>query len=153
MTIGDKELNGKGIPLLRASSEKEINFYFAYTHSGMYDLGIEGPGGTIWHSFPYGFHPPLPYLPFDRISFCSLASDQRSILFFTDTLYLAALANVGVGILRLRGGERPESSLTFLTDPRPERWGRRTLQEVLNTFDTTPQGLGRTQAQTRRGFP
>ena len=92
MTTIDKELNGKGIPLLRASSEKEINFYFAYTHPGMYDLGIEGPGGTIWHSFPYSLH--LCYLPYDRISFCSLAPDQRSILFFTDTLYLADSAHL-----------------------------------------------------------
>lgn len=92
MTTICNELEGKGVPLLRASSGKEINFYFAYTHPGMYELGIEGPGGTVWHSFPYGAD--RPYLPFDMKSFFSLVPDQRSILFFTDTLYLADSAHL-----------------------------------------------------------
>jgi magnesium-transporting ATPase (P-type) len=68
----------------------------------------------------------------------------------TLTVYLTALAALTSSWLRLRGGERPESSLRFLVDPRPERWGRHTPEEVLRTFNTTADGLGSAEAAGRR---
>jgi len=65
-------------------------------------------------------------------------------------VYLAALAALGSGWLRLRGGQRPESSLAYLADPRPERWGRRAVAEVLRAFGTTTDGLTSAEAYTRR---
>jgi calcium-translocating P-type ATPase len=65
-------------------------------------------------------------------------------------VYLAALlAIAGCGV-RLRGGLRPESTLAFLADPRPERWGRRTVAEALHAFNTTPTGLSSAEAAARR---
>ncbi len=68
----------------------------------------------------------------------------------TITVYLAGLAAVGTTWLRLRGGARSESTLTHLTDPRPERWGRRDVDDVLRTFTTTAQGLRSAEALERR---
>lgn len=55
--------------------------------------------------------------------------------------YVAALTALGTVLLRLRGGDRPESALGYLTDPRPERWGRRPVPSVLRAFHTTEAGL------------
>jgi len=55
--------------------------------------------------------------------------------------YVAALTALGTVLLRLRGGDRPESALGYLTDPRPERWGRRAIPSVLRAFHTTEAGL------------
>jgi calcium-translocating P-type ATPase len=66
------------------------------------------------------------------------------------TGFLAALAVFGTGWLRLFGGRRPEASLTFLADPRPERWGRLSVEEVLRTFNTTVDGLTSAEAAARR---
>jgi magnesium-transporting ATPase (P-type) len=66
--------------------------------------------------------------------------------------YLTALAALVVSWLRLRGGQRPESSLTFLADPRPERWGRHSPEEILRTLNTTADGLSSTEAAARRAL-
>jgi calcium-translocating P-type ATPase len=68
-------------------------------------------------------------------------------------VYLAALAAMGAGWLRLRGGDRPESSLAHLSDPHPERWGRREVEDVLRAFNTTEDGLSSKDAASRRVAP
>jgi calcium-translocating P-type ATPase len=64
--------------------------------------------------------------------------------------YLTALGAVAAGWLRLRGGERPHAFLARLADPRPERWGRRSIASVLEAFHTTTDGLSSAQAVARR---
>jgi magnesium-transporting ATPase (P-type) len=73
-----------------------------------------------------------------------LGAERSSI-----AVYLAALAALGASWLRLRGGERPPSSLAHLHDPRPERWGRWRGEDVLRTFNTTAQGLSSDEAEAR----
>src|SRR5262249_12992889 len=51
-----------------------------------------------------------------------------------DVAYVAGLSALAAGWMRLRGGARPRSALAYLTDPRPERWGRRTIDEALRAF-------------------
>jgi calcium-translocating P-type ATPase len=65
-------------------------------------------------------------------------------------VYLAALAAMGAGWRRLGGGLRPEAALAFLSDPRPERWGRRSVAEVLKTFKASADGLTDAEALHRR---
>ena len=65
-------------------------------------------------------------------------------------VYVAALAAMADGWARLRGGARPQSVTARLVDPKPERWGRRSLEDVLTTLGTTPQGLTTAQALERR---
>jgi len=71
----------------------------------------------------------------------------------TMAVYLASLAAMGLSWWRLRGGARPETALAYLTDPRPERWGRRGILDVLRSFNTTEQGLSTTEARMRRVVP
>jgi magnesium-transporting ATPase (P-type) len=71
----------------------------------------------------------------------------------TALVYLSALTALADGWLRLRGGSRPGSSLAHLADPRPERWGRRALAEVLDAFNTQPEGLTSVEAAARRVPP
>jgi magnesium-transporting ATPase (P-type) len=68
-------------------------------------------------------------------------------------VYIAALAAMTDVWLRLRGGQRPESSLAHLSDPHPERWGRRSVEDVLRALDTTENGLTSTDAAARRQAP
>jgi magnesium-transporting ATPase (P-type) len=68
-------------------------------------------------------------------------------------LYLASLASMGIGWLRLRGGRRSESSLAYLADPRPERWGRRGVADALRAFNTSENGLTSAEAAARRLAP
>ncbi|HZU69141.1 MAG TPA: HAD-IC family P-type ATPase [Ktedonobacteraceae bacterium] len=63
--------------------------------------------------------------------------------------YITALSAVGDAWMRLRGGERPRSSISRLVDPRPERWGRRSVEDVLRTLRTSEQGLSSSEAQQR----
>src|SRR5262249_22992603 len=63
--------------------------------------------------------------------------------------YLTGLPALAVSWLRQRGGERPESALTYLTDPAPERWARRSIAEVLRAFGTSADGLSATDASAR----
>jgi cation-transporting ATPase I len=65
-------------------------------------------------------------------------------------VYVTALGALADGWLRLRGGDRPGITLAHLTDPRPERWGRRSLAQVLRTFHTKVDGLTNKEADQRR---
>ncbi len=66
------------------------------------------------------------------------------------TVYGAALGALAIGWQRLRGGERPRSALARISDPHPERWGQRTIPNVLRTLNTTKEGLTTAQALERR---
>jgi calcium-translocating P-type ATPase len=61
---------------------------------------------------------------------------------------LGALGALAIGWLRLKGG-RPARSATRLVDPLPERWGRRSVEEVLDALDARPTGLSTTEAAQR----
>ena len=65
-------------------------------------------------------------------------------------VYVSALAALIVGWARLRGGARYGAGLAYLTDPRPERWGRRSIPSVLQALQTTNEGLTSQQAAARR---
>jgi cation transport ATPase len=65
-------------------------------------------------------------------------------------VYGTALAAIGIGWARLRGGERPRSLLAGLVDPHPERWGRRSIPATLSALNTSETGLTTTQASERR---
>jgi magnesium-transporting ATPase (P-type) len=77
-----------------------------------------------------------------------LGADRASL-----GVYLGALAAMGAGWARMRGGERADATLAFLSDPRPERWGRRSVMEVLRTFNTSAAGLSTLEAAARRSPP
>ncbi len=64
-------------------------------------------------------------------------------------VYVNALAAMGIGFVRLRGGSRPDSALAYLSDPRPERWGRQKPASVLRAFNTRESGLTAEEANTR----
>jgi calcium-translocating P-type ATPase len=66
------------------------------------------------------------------------------------SVYLAALGALGASWLRLRGGRRHGSTLAHLNDPRPERWARWSIDEVLRAMDTSNEGLTTDEAQSRR---
>ncbi len=63
---------------------------------------------------------------------------------------LAAAVGLVVAWLRLRGGSEPQSSLARLVDPRPERWGRRPVDDVFRALATDRRGL--TSAEAARRF-
>lgn len=63
---------------------------------------------------------------------------------------VASLGALAAGWLRMRGGERRGLSVSRVEDPRPERWGRRSVEEVLRNFDATEEGLTTQAAQERR---
>jgi magnesium-transporting ATPase (P-type) len=65
-------------------------------------------------------------------------------------VYFSALVAMGAVLYRLRGGQRPESILGYLVDPRPERWGRRKVDDVLRAFNTTEDGLTSREADARK---
>jgi calcium-translocating P-type ATPase len=68
-------------------------------------------------------------------------------------VHIAALATLTDSWLRERGGERPLSSLVRLIDPRPERWGARTVPVVLRTLRTSERGLSNIAvAERQRGL-
>jgi calcium-translocating P-type ATPase len=67
--------------------------------------------------------------------------------------YVSALTALIVSWWRLRGGERAESTLSYLADPRPERWGRRPLPALMRSFDTTADGLSSDEASSRQVPP
>ncbi|MBA3559841.1 MAG: cation-transporting P-type ATPase, partial [Gemmatimonadaceae bacterium] len=62
----------------------------------------------------------------------------------------AALAALAVGWARLRGGARAASVSAAIADPRPERWGRQSIAEVLRDFETSEAGLSSVEAVARR---
>ena len=63
---------------------------------------------------------------------------------------VSALAALGLSWVRLRGGARPRAATLGLTDPQPERWGRRETADVLRALDTTDEGLDGAEAARRR---
>ncbi|MFL5660244.1 MAG: HAD-IC family P-type ATPase, partial [Ktedonobacteraceae bacterium] len=63
---------------------------------------------------------------------------------------ISSLAALADGWLRLRGGEQASSTRSMFVDPRPERWGSRSLKEVLRTLRTSEDGLTSEQAAQRR---
>ncbi|MCI0458820.1 MAG: HAD-IC family P-type ATPase [Gemmataceae bacterium] len=64
-------------------------------------------------------------------------------------VYLTAIAALADGVARLSGGQRSRSSLAALVDPRPERWGWRSVERVLRDLNTTEAGLTTVQAAQR----
>jgi cation-transporting ATPase I len=62
---------------------------------------------------------------------------------------LATLAALIVAWLRLRGGSPPRSTTLRLVDPRPEKWGRRAISDVLRALATSERGLSQSVAATR----
>ena len=64
--------------------------------------------------------------------------------------YVGALAAIGGGWLRLRGGRQNRSVTERLSDPQPERFGRQPIDEVLAALDSGRQGLTAEQAAARR---
>lgn len=73
--------------------------------------------------------------------------DLRQALLPVYAVTLAALTDEW---LRLRGGERSGSVLASITEPRPWRWGRQSVNEVLRALETTEDGLTSVQALERR---
>ncbi|HEX4148364.1 MAG TPA: HAD-IC family P-type ATPase, partial [Pirellulales bacterium] len=68
--------------------------------------------------------------------------------------YITALISTGIGWARLHGGERPPSILAQLADPRPERWGGRSAESVLQVMHSRPEGLTPVEALHRhRSLP
>lgn len=65
-------------------------------------------------------------------------------------VYITTLAALGDGWQRLRGGERPHASAAQLVDPRPERWGQRSVTDVLQALHASPDGLSSAEAAARR---
>jgi cation-transporting P-type ATPase I len=65
-------------------------------------------------------------------------------------VYISALAAIADTWARLRGGKRPGSSLSLVADPRPERWGQRSVAEVMKVLQTTEAGLASEAATQRR---
>ncbi|HZR44645.1 MAG TPA: HAD-IC family P-type ATPase, partial [Ktedonobacteraceae bacterium] len=68
----------------------------------------------------------------------------------TRVVYITALAAIADGWLRLRGGERKEATISRLVDPKPERWGHKSVEQVLADLQTSEQGLTSEQAANRR---
>jgi cation-transporting ATPase I len=64
--------------------------------------------------------------------------------------YTAALGALACGHLLLRGGERPRSVTERIADPRPERWGRRSPEDILADLDSGRDGLTSDEALRRR---
>lgn len=65
-------------------------------------------------------------------------------------MYAASFAALGDGWLRLRGGERPRMLTARLGAVHPERWGRRSVQNVLQALNTSETGLTNAQAAERQ---
>src|SRR5205085_3201744 len=63
--------------------------------------------------------------------------------------HLGVLASFAATWRHLRGGTRPRSVITRLTDPRPERWGRLEPEEVLAAMGSEPGGLTSALAHAR----
>ncbi len=63
---------------------------------------------------------------------------------------VAALGALGGGWLRMYGGQRPHSAVARLVDPRPERWGRESLERVFAALDASETGLTTSEAVARR---
>ncbi len=65
-------------------------------------------------------------------------------------VYIAALAVIADGWLRLRGGQRFESTISRLADPHPECWGQLDIASVLQTLRSSKAGLTSAEATQRQ---
>ncbi|MDQ3548402.1 MAG: HAD-IC family P-type ATPase [Chloroflexota bacterium] len=63
---------------------------------------------------------------------------------------VAALGAMADGWARSRGGERRQNLTTRIQDPQPERWGERSIEDILRSLHTTETGLTSAQAIERR---
>jgi cation-transporting ATPase I len=75
---------------------------------------------------------------------------EPGLLRASHATYVAALGAIGAAWERLRGGRRARSVISRLTDPRPERWGRLSPDEVLEAVAGRREGLAQTEADGRR---
>ncbi len=75
---------------------------------------------------------------------------EIALLGASRSVYVAALAALGDQWLRLRGGQVPHATQVRIVDPRPERWGERSVESVLQTLNTSPDGLSTAQANERQ---
>ncbi len=64
-------------------------------------------------------------------------------------VYVASLLAMADSAFRLRGGHRQGSAITSLVDPRPERWGTRSIEATLKAFTSTETGLTTAEADRR----
>ena len=64
---------------------------------------------------------------------------------------LATTAGLFLAWLRLRGGSPPQATALRLADPRPERWGRQAVDEVLRALASEERGLSDVEAAVRIG--
>lgn len=72
--------------ILKASSEKKINFYFSLVNDHTYALVIKNKDHIDRHIFPYRNG---EYLPFYRRPLVTLAANREAVLFYADDIYLA----------------------------------------------------------------
>jgi calcium-translocating P-type ATPase len=75
---------------------------------------------------------------------------QPGVLRASLGVYVSALAALADGTARLAGGRRPGAALASLVDPRPERWGRRSVPGALRALRTTADGLSAREAARRK---
>lgn len=75
---------------------------------------------------------------------------QPGLIRASQSFYVSALAALADGWLRLRGGERPHAALSTLVDPRPERWGERSVEATLDALGTSEDGLTSADAEQRQ---
>jgi calcium-translocating P-type ATPase len=75
---------------------------------------------------------------------------EPGLLRASHATYVGALGAIGAGWERLRGGRRARSVISRLTDPRPERWGRRSVDDVLDAMASRREGLTKREAEQRR---
>jgi hypothetical protein len=64
-------------------------------------------------------------------------------------IFITSLIALADGWLRQLGGERQGARSVHLADPHPERWGRRSVEEVLHLVHTSENGLSNEQAAER----
>lgn len=57
------------------------------------------------------------------------------------TVYITALGALATGWFRLRGAMYPASTAPSLVDPHPERWGRMSIEDVMQYLNSNEQGL------------
>jgi calcium-translocating P-type ATPase len=95
----------------------------------------------------------------DSIGFSLISNIVGVVLRFTSaqnlaiasrTSFIASLGAIADGWFRMRGGERPETGLTDLVDPHPERWGQRSVAEVISSVKSSEEGLSTTEARKRK---
>lgn len=81
-------------PILRASSPAGTDFFFSTDSRGIHSVELSAPDGRT-ASYPFAGR--SEYLPYDWKSFFTLTPDKQSIIFATDTVYIAS----GSGLRRL----------------------------------------------------